>query len=255
MSKMKVFHSIQDFITYRDSFKNDIKIGFVPTMGALHSGHAALIKRGSQENDLAVLSIFVNATQFNNKEDLEKYPRTWENDLILAEASGAQVVLSPRFAEIYPDNYRYILSENSFSKMLCGTSRPGHFNGVLTIVLKLLLITRANKAYFGEKDFQQLKLIQDMTAALFLKTEIVACATVRASDGLALSSRNARLTLAGRKKAPLIYKTLLEYSDLEKAALFLKSQGIELEYFEEHFGRRFIAGTIDGVRLIDNVAL
>ncbi|MEK6628826.1 MAG: pantoate--beta-alanine ligase [Bdellovibrionota bacterium] len=255
MNKITVFESIHKFMIYRDSLKADLKIGFVPTMGALHGGHAELIKRSSQENDLTVLSIFVNPTQFSNSDDLKKYPRTWESDIKVAETSGADIVLAPNFEEAYPDNYKFKLSENEFSLILCGAHRPGHFDGVLTVVMKLLQIVNPNRAYFGEKDFQQLKLIQDMTAALFLRTQIVACATRREEDGLAMSSRNVRLSPEGRKKAPLLYKALLEYSDFAEAKNFLNSHGIEVEYFEQHFSRRFIAAMIDGVRLIDNVKI
>jgi len=255
MSKIKIFNSIQDFIVYRGSLNADLNIGLVPTMGALHRGHASLIARSANENDVCVVSIFVNPTQFNNPEDLKKYPHSMEDDIKLAEASGAHIVLAPEFAEIYPDDYRYKLSENSFSKALCGAHRPGHFDGVLTVVLKLLLIVTPDKAYFGEKDFQQLKLIQDMIKALFLKTDLVPCPTIRESNGLALSSRNLRLTAEGRKKASLLFKALTEYSDSEKAAAFLNSHDIKIEYFEEHFKRRFIAAHVDGVRLIDNVEI
>lgn len=255
MSNIKVFHSISDFINYRDSLKAGVKVGLVPTMGALHSGHASLIKRSSQENEVTVLSIFINPTQFNNTEDLKKYPRTEADDLLIAEASGATALLAPVFEEIYPDNYRYKLSENSFSKVLCGAHRPGHFDGVLTVVLKLLNIARPDKAYFGEKDFQQLQLIKDMAKALFLRTHIIACETVRETDGLAMSSRNFRLNADARKNASQIYKTLHEHSNFKNAKDFLKSHNIELEYLEEHFERRFIAAHIDGVRLIDNVKI
>lgn len=253
MSNCKVFNSIKDFILYRDSLESRLKIGFVPTMGALHQGHAHLIKRSSSENHVCVLSIFVNPTQFNNAEDLKKYPQTWESDVKIAEENGVHVILAPTFEDLYPDNYKYKLSELGFSQQLCGAHRSGHFDGVLTVVLKLLQIVKPNNSYFGEKDFQQLLLIKDMVSALFLRTNIVACPTQRESDGLAMSSRNIRLTAAGRKKAPQIYKALLEYSDLEKAKSFLRSCSIEVEYLEEHFGRRFVAAYIDEVRLIDNV--
>lgn len=255
MSKLKVFHSIKEFINYRDTLSTDLKLGFVPTMGALHKGHATLIQQAASENDLCVLSIFVNPTQFNNSEDLKKYPRTLENDLSLAAEYGADIVIAPDFAEAYPDNYCYKLSENMFSKELCGAHRPGHFDGVLTVVMKLLQIVRPTRAYFGEKDFQQLKLIQDMTEAFFLRTQIIACSTVREADGLAMSSRNLRLSTEARKNAPMLYKTLIEFSDFAKAKELLKSYAIELEYLEEHFGRRFIAAHVDGVRLIDNVKI
>lgn len=250
MSKLKVFTSIADFIKYRDGLPQSTTVGFVPTMGALHEGHTALIKQSASENQLTVLSIFVNPTQFSNIEDLEKYPRTWEQDLILAEAAGANVVLHPNYNEIYADNYRYKLTENDFSKKLCGTFRAGHFDGVLTVVMKLLQIVQARKAYFGEKDYQQLYLIQDMAKTFFLRTEVVGCKTVREADGLAMSSRNKRLTASGREKAPAIYQALKSANRKQLSEL-----GIEVEYLEEHFNRRFIAAYIDGVRLIDNVEI
>lgn len=255
MSDTKVFNSIKEFILYRDSLDTHLKVGFVPTMGALHQGHANLIERCSSENDICVLSIFVNPTQFNNPEDLTKYPRTFDQDIQIAKASGAQVIIAPTFNEIYPDNYKYQLNEVSFSKILCGAHRPGHFDGVLTVVMKLLQIVNPHRAYFGEKDFQQLQLIKDMANAFFLRTQIVECETIRETDGLAMSSRNTRLTPEGRKQAPFIYKTLIEYSDTDKAIAFLKSNNISVEYLEEHFNRRFIAAHIDGVRLIDNVTI
>lgn len=253
MSSLKVFDCIQKFIDYRDSLHGSI--GFVPTMGALHEGHAQLIKKSKSENAISVLSIFVNPTQFNNQDDLKKYPRTWDRDLQIAEQSGAQIVLAPTFEEIYPDQYNYKLSENAFSKKLCGAHRPGHFDGVLTVVLKLLNIVKPQNAYFGEKDFQQLQLIKDMQRALFLRTQIVACTTVREPDGLAMSSRNARLTVNARKEASQIFKALREFTTFNDAQAYLKNYNIELEYFEEHFGRRFIAAYLEGIRLIDNVEL
>ncbi len=255
MSNLKVFKSIPEFTTYRNSVGQSQKVGFVPTMGALHDGHAELIKRSTAENDLCILSIFVNPTQFNNSEDLQKYPRTLEQDLLLAEKCGATAVLTPAFDEIYADNYRFQLSENSFSKKLCGLHRPVHFNGVLTIVMKLLQLVRANRAYFGEKDFQQFQLISEMAKAFFLQTEVVGCKTVRETDGLAMSSRNVRLSVEGRKKAPLLYQALIDFEENEKAVGFLNANGIEVEYLEEFYNRKFIAALIDGVRLIDNVEI
>jgi pantoate--beta-alanine ligase len=250
-----VFRSVKEFIAYRDQFPADLSMGFVPTMGALHEGHASLLKRAKDENDLCVLSIFVNPTQFNNPEDLKKYPRTWEADLKIAEECGVDLVLYPEFEEMYSDNYRYVLSEKEFAKKLCGAYRAGHFDGVLTVVMKLLQIVSCDKAYFGEKDYQQLQLIKDMVQNFFVRTEIVACPTLREADGLAMSSRNIRLTAEGRQKAPLLFKALKELNNFEAAKKYLEIEKIELEYFEEHFGRRFIAAHIDGVRLIDNVAV
>lgn len=255
MSNLKVFNSINEFILFRDSLEKKVSIGFIPTMGAFHRGHTELAKRSASENDLTIMSIFVNPTQFNNPEDLNKYPRTLEQDLKFAAESRVNFILAPSYNEVYPDNYKYKLSENSFSKTLCGFHRPGHFDGVLTVVMKLLQIVNPEKAYFGEKDFQQLQLIKDMAKAFFLRTHIVACETIREKDGLAMSSRNVRLSLEGRKNAPQIYRSLIEYKDPGSARDFLNANNIEVEYLEEHLNRRFLAVMIDGVRLIDNVAI
>ncbi|MGZ3691313.1 MAG: pantoate--beta-alanine ligase [Pseudobdellovibrio sp.] len=255
MSKVKVFNSIKEFILFRDSLAAGTKVGFVPTMGALHEGHASLLRRSRTENDLSVLSIYVNPTQFNNPEDLKKYPKTWEADLALAGACGVDAVISPLYEEMYADQYRYQLIENDFSKKLCGAHRPGHFNGVLTVVMKLFQIAQPRRAYFGEKDFQQLQLIQDMASTFFLRTEVVGCPTVREADGLAMSSRNTRLSAEGRKKAPLIFKALTDVKKFDEAKALLATENIELEYLEEHFNRRFIAAHLEGVRLIDNVKI
>ena len=193
MSDLKVFESIAEFIKYRDQNLTAKKVGFVPTMGALHEGHASLLRKSSQENEITVLSIYVNPTQFNNPDDLKKYPRTQEADLEVAKKSGANIVISPKYEEMYSDNYRYKVTEAEFSKILCGVYCLGHFDGVLIVVMKLLNIVSANKAYFGEKDYQQLQLIKDMAKNFFMKTEIVPCPTLREKDGLAMSSRNVRL--------------------------------------------------------------
>lgn len=255
MSNLVAIRSISEFIDYRSSLGKALTIGFVPTMGALHRGHAELIKRAASENDICIVSIFINPTQFNNSEDLNKYPRTPDSDLAVAREHGANVVLSPPIDEMYPDKYNFQLKELSFSKMLCGAHRPGHFEGMLTIVMKLLNLVYPDRAYFGEKDFQQLQLIRELQKAFFIRTQIIACPTVREPDGLALSSRNLRLTDQGRAIAPQIFKALNECDSTEKAVAYLKSKNIDVEYVEEHFNRRFIAAHIDGVRLIDNVAI
>lgn len=255
MSDLKIFNSIADFIRFRNENLKFKKVGFVPTMGALHAGHASLLKESAADCEVTVLSIYVNPTQFNNPDDLKKYPRTWEADLQLAQQNGAQIVISPQYEEMYSDNYRYKVTENEFSKILCGVHRPGHFDGVLTVVMKLLNIVDADRAYFGEKDFQQLQLIKDMTKNFFMKTEIVACPTLREKDGLAMSSRNVRLTETGRLKAPAIFAALKNSKSAAEAREQLQKQNIEVEYLEEHFGRRFIAAFIDQVRLIDNVQI
>ncbi len=253
--ELLIFESIDEFIRYRDEHFGQKSVGFVPTMGALHEGHGSLLKRSASENEITILSIYVNPTQFNNPEDLDKYPRTWEADLDRAAASGAQIVLAPKYKEIYADGYRYKIVENDFSKILCGAHRPGHFDGVLTVVMKFLNITQAKRAYFGEKDFQQFQLLKDMALSFFLKTEIVGCPTTREEDGLAMSSRNRRLSEKGRKKAPLLFEAIKNSKSLNEAAKKLKENEIEVEYLEEHHGRRFIAAHIDQVRLIDNVKI
>jgi pantoate--beta-alanine ligase len=227
-------------------------VGFVPTMGALHAGHRTLLERARAENDRVVLSIFVNPTQFDDPTDLTRYPRTHAADLAVA-AGLADCVLMPSAEELYPDDYRYRVTEYTLSALLEGRHRPGHFEGVLTVVLKLLNLVRPHRAYFGEKDWQQLQLVQGMVQALFLPVEIVACATVRESDGLALSSRNRRLSPAGRTQAAAFPKVLHEAPDAAAAAESLRGAGFEVDYVEDHNGVRLGAVRLEGVRLIDNV--
>jgi pantoate--beta-alanine ligase len=228
-------------------------VGFVPTMGALHAGHATLLKRARRENDVVVLSVFINPTQFNDPRDLERYPRTWDRDLETARAAGVDWVFAPTRTEIYPDGYRYRVTETEFSRTLEGVHRPGHFDGVLTIVMKLLLLVRPDRAYFGEKDLQQLLLVRDMAAAFFLPVEIVASPTVRAPDGLALSSRNALLSTVGRVKAAEFARALREAPGCADARARLEQDGFGVDYIEEHEQWRLGAVRLDGIRLIDNV--
>lgn len=250
---MKIVRNLQEWQKIRSEMSGSI--GFVPTMGALHSGHRSLVERSRRENRLTVVSIFVNPTQFNDPKDFEKYPNTWDADLQMLEECGADYLLSPEFASIYPDQYRYSVDEKELSNRLCGAYRPGHFKGVLTVVIKLLNLARADRAYFGEKDFQQLKLIEGMARAFFMMTEVVACPTVREADGLAMSSRNLRLAGADREKAPLFYKALSSRATLAEMRTVLERAGFEVEYLEEFEGRRFGAVWMGGVRLIDNVAI
>jgi pantoate--beta-alanine ligase len=252
MLMTKVIENPQDIIEYRRKFKS---VGFVPTMGALHSGHASLMKRAAEENELSILSVFVNPTQFNNSTDLEKYPKTFEADLALAQQCGIDILFFPRFEDIYPDQYRFKVTENDFSKKLCGAHRPGHFDGVLTVVLKLLLITKANKAYFGLKDHQQYKLIADMAKSLFLETEIIGCPTVREESGLAMSSRNMRLSPEGKDKAQIIFKTISQKISADKARDVLTESGFTVDYLEDIGSRRYVAASLEGIRLIDNVEI
>lgn len=230
------------------------RVGFVPTMGALHAGHRSLVEQARAENDRVVLSIFVNPTQFNDPADLAKYPRTLEADLELVGPLVTDVIIPPA-ESLYTDGYRYRVTETTLSRELEGAHRPGHFDGVLTVVLKLLNLVQPHRAYFGEKDWQQLELIRGMAHALFLPCEIVPCATVRADDGLALSSRNARLSPAGRVRAVKFPETLRSAPSATQAAEELAVAGFGVDYVEDREGVRLGAVRIEGVRLIDNVRL
>jgi pantoate--beta-alanine ligase len=232
----------------------DCSIGFVPTMGALHAGHRAILERAWAENDRVVLSIFVNPTQFNDPADLQKYPRTLEADLALASEFTTDVIV-PTPQELYPDDYRYRVTEQELSREMEGAQRPGHFDGVLTVVLKLLNLVQAHRVYLGEKDWQQLQLIRGMTKALYLSTEVIACPTIRGADGLALSSRNARLSADGRMRAVDFPKILRAAPDAASAALKLRFAGFDVDYVEDRDGVRLGAVRIENVRLIDNVRL
>jgi pantoate--beta-alanine ligase len=230
------------------------RIGFVPTMGALHAGHRSLLERAAAENDRVVLSIFVNPTQFNDPADLQKYPRMPEADLALADGLATDVLMPPA-AGLYPDDYRFRVTEQALSRELEGAHRPGHFDGVLTVVLKLLNLVQPHRSYFGEKDWQQLQLVRDMAATFFLPGEIVACPTVREVDGLALSSRNRRLSHAGRIRAAQFSMVLRTAADAPAAVAALRAAGFEVDYVTDHEDRRLGAVRLEGIRLIDNVRL
>jgi pantoate--beta-alanine ligase len=230
-------------------------LGFVPTMGALHEGHMSLVRRSRAENDLTLVSIFVNPTQFDDPADLAKYPRTLETDLAMLRAEGTDFVFLPGKSDLYPDAYRYRVTEVELSMVLEGASRPGHFDGVLTVVLKLLQIASAERAYFGEKDWQQLTLVRGMAESFFLPTAIVACATVREPDGLALSSRNRRLPAEDRERASRFYRALSSARSADAAARDLRASGFTVDYVEDRDGRRLGAVRLGSVRLIDNVPL
>lgn len=230
------------------------KVGFVPTMGALHPGHVSLLERARRENDVVVLSIFVNPTQFNDPQDLAKYPRTLEADVALV-AGLVDWVLAPAANAMYPDAYRYRVTETALSLEYEGAHRPGHFDGVLTVVLKLLNLVAPHRAYFGEKDWQQLELVRSMAADFFLPVEIVACPTIRDADGLALSSRNRRLSPAARAQAAVFPHILREAPDASVAAMRLVKAGFIVDYVADREGSRLAAIRIEGVRLIDHVRL
>ncbi len=252
---MLCFDLIAEWRSFRLTNPGDASWGFVPTMGALHKGHLSLVKRSIQENDKTVVSIFLNPTQFNDPKDLSGYPQTLQNDITMLEEAGVDVLLLPGFVQLYPDNYRYKLIESDFSQKLCGTSRPGHFDGVLTVVMKLLNIVDAQQAYFGEKDYQQYLLIRDMAATFFIPTQIIPCPTIRERDGLAFSSRNIRLTPTERALAPRFYEILSQNIPVEACRTELMSRGFKLDYVEELDDRRFGAVYLGKVRLIDNVPI
>jgi pantoate--beta-alanine ligase len=246
---------LEDWRAQRSAMeKAGLSVGFVPTMGALHAGHRSLLERARAENDRVVLSIFVNPTQFDDPSDLKRYPRAFDADLALAEGL-ADHALVPEPREIYPDDYRYRMTEYTVSNRLEGAHRPGHFEGVLTVVLKLLNIVRPHRAYFGEKDHQQLELVQGMVRALFLPVEIVPCATLRDSDGVALSSRNSRLSAAARARTAAFPRILRQSTDTVSAAAALAAAGFGVDYVEDHDGVRLAAVRLEDVRLIDNVRL
>jgi pantoate--beta-alanine ligase len=230
-------------------------LGFVPTLGALHKGHLSLIQRSVRESDCTVVSIFLNPTQFDNANDLDTYPSNLKSDLQMLEEAGVDYVILPNYKQMYPDDYNYTVHEKTLSKKFCGQFREGHFDGVLTVVLKLLNIARAQRAYFGLKDFQQYLLIKHMAEAFFIPTDIIACQTIRESDGLALSSRNERLTPQNRLKAPEFYRILKESKDPAEAQKKLEGMGLKVEYVEEFENRRLGAAYFDDVRLIDNVEI
>jgi pantoate--beta-alanine ligase len=262
--------------------QNGQQIGFVPTMGALHAGHASLVKRARSENQLVVASVFVNPTQFNDKKDLEKYPRTPETDATLLESSGCDILFMPNVTEMYPANDSDLVSMdlNGLDRVMEGAHRPGHFAGVVTIVSKLFAATGSCKAYFGEKDFQQVAIIRYMVNQLQIPVEIIGCPTLREADGLAMSSRNMRLTNEERIVASEISQALFyakeiwlkhtasEVKDLVIAKLSAQPL-FRIDYFEiadadtlqtakENQRENVVACValhLGAVRLIDNVLL
>ncbi len=207
MQEMKVLTSVEALRRELNRVEPQ-GIGFVPTMGALHAGHRSLVERARAENATVVVSVFVNPTQFNDKNDLKHYPRTPEADARLLEAAGADFVLMPSVEEIYPEKDTRVFDFGQIDKVMEGATRPGHFNGVAQVVSRLFDIVRPARAYFGEKDFQQLAVIKALVRQLNLSVEIVECPIVRGEDGLALSSRNALLDTPHRAAAPHIYAVL-----------------------------------------------
>jgi pantoate--beta-alanine ligase len=231
------------------------RIGFVPTMGALHRGHASLVERCRRENAAVVASIFVNPSQFNDPGDLERYPRTLDQDLAILEGLGADEAFVPAASELYPHGYRFRVEAENMTSVMEGAHRPGFLQGVMTIVLKLLNLVRADRAYFGEKDYQQLKMVTDMVEDFFIPTEIIPCPTVREESGLAESSRNRLLSAEARQKASCLFHALSVNPNADAAKAMIEAAGFRVDYVEEHWGRRLAAASLEGVRLIDNVPL
>jgi pantoate--beta-alanine ligase len=237
---------------------------FVPTMGALHAGHQSLIKLGKEKGDRVLVSIFVNPLQFENPDDLAKYPKTLDADLKLAEAAGATAVFAPSYEDVYPGEITKI-EAGAIGNLYEGASRSGHFSGMLTVVKRLFDLVQPKIVIFGEKDFQQLFLIKQMVKEFNLPIEIIAAPIIRESDGLAMSSRNVRLDEAGRKSSLIISKSLNENSITEMQKALASEPGFILDYLEiideESFlpatsdsknRRAIIAGWVNGVRLLDN---
>ena len=277
---MKIIHTISELKGELDKCRSLGKsIGLVPTMGALHKGHASLVGRAVAENDVVVVSIFVNPTQFNDKNDLKNYPRTLEADCALLESVGAAIAFAPSVEEMYPEPDTREFSFAPLDTVMEGACRPGHFNGVAQIVSKLFYAVEPHKAYFGEKDFQQLAIIREMVRRLAIDLQIVGCPIVREPDGLALSSRNTLLTSEERERALTISRTLfasLEFAKentLAATKAFVEkaindTEGLELEYYQivdgntlqeiqEWSDSDYVVGCIalfcGKIRLIDNI--
>jgi pantoate--beta-alanine ligase len=252
---MKVIENLQAWQQLRSKIENTT-IGFVPTMGNLHQGHLSLFQQSLEDNHLTVASIFVNPTQFNNQQDFIHYPKTLEADLAALESLGVDYCLLPTKAQIYPDDYQYQITEKQLSLQMEGNCRPGHFDGVLTIVMKLLMLVQANRAYFGEKDYQQFQLVKGMAGAFFMPTEILSKPTIRDNHGLALSSRNNRLSPEGIQQAQQFAKLFHQSTkSVTEIQVGIQQLGINIDYIEEHNNRRFAAVFVEGIRLIDNYSI
>jgi pantoate--beta-alanine ligase len=281
---MLIFNKKSDLSAFlRPFIKQNKSIGFVPTMGALHKGHLSLLKKSLTENNITVMSIFVNPTQFNNTEDLDKYPRTLKRDVrIMQDLSNSIIVYAPDVEDIYEGNTSSEhFDYNGLEKQMEGKHRPGHFDGVGTIVKRLFEIVQPNKAYFGEKDFQQLQIVKKLVSKYNIPVEVIGCPIHREPNGLAMSSRNERLSSIAKEKAAIIYQTLsdakkfFQTNSAEETILFVENEfkkhpEFQLEYFEiadeasllpvsqkvsDNKYRGFIAIFIENIRLIDNISL
>lgn len=277
---MEVFKDITPLQRYVYEHKFHGKtIGLVPTMGALHEGHLSLIAASQFDNDLTICTIFVNPTQFNNIQDLEKYPRTLEKDLLMLQEAGCDAVFCPSDEDMYRSKPNLTFQFKYLDQVLEGRFRPGHFSGVALIVSKLFNIVAPDRAYFGQKDLQQFLVISQLVKDLSFNIELKCVPILRESDGLAMSSRNRRLSAEGRSKAVILYKALTEAEKMlripiavsevkEQVKQIVEQAGVQLEYFEVVDPETLelatnisekknvalcIAGYVDGVRLIDNV--
>ncbi|MFW6245869.1 MAG: pantoate--beta-alanine ligase [Tangfeifania sp.] len=278
---MKLVKTIHELHAQLNELRKQGAVGFVPTMGALHAGHLSLVENAMQENETVVVSIFVNPTQFNDPKDLQRYPRDLEKDLKLLEPTGCQLVFAPDPEEIYPETDTRKFDFGELETVMEGKHRPGHFNGVAQVVSKLFEIVKPDRAYFGQKDFQQLAVIKKLVKQLNLPVEVISCPIIREESGLAMSSRNQLLTSEQRKNAALIQKTLKEAKKLsaEKSVQELtkwvtetinKNPLLDVEYFEvvdaenlqpakswKETGQKVgcIAAYCGKIRLIDNIIL
>ncbi|MEO1451853.1 MAG: pantoate--beta-alanine ligase [Bacteroidota bacterium] len=279
---MRVFEDIKTFRAWRQGLGLQGRIGLVPTMGALHAGHLQLVERAVRENDHCVVTIFVNPTQFGPNEDFERYPRDLAADTAMLKAAGVTAVLAPDHKEVYPAEPQFYFNIRQLDKRLCGASRPGHMNGVVQVVSILFNLVQPSHAYFGEKDYQQLRIIQTMAQELHFPVEVVPCPIVREADGLAMSSRNRYLDPTARQQA-LALSTLLrevkerkvELSTPEAALAYVQKRLadfplVQLDYFEILSGETlepipdvaparqphaFMAAYLGKTRLIDNMPL
>lgn len=250
---MEIIRSVEEMAAKLKEIKAQNKsIGFVPTMGYLHQGHKSLIDAARKENDYIAVSIFVNPTQFGKNEDLDKYPRNEAGDCEMCEKAGCDVVFIPQAHDMYGDNYNTYVDVLGLTEGLCGASRPGHFRGVCTVVLKLFNIVKPNRAYFGQKDAQQLAVIRRMVKDLNLEVDIIACPIIREADGLALSSRNTYLSADERQQALVLSKAL------KKAMEMIKNGARDVMAIKKEMISMIdsvSASEIDYIEFVDNASL
>lgn len=251
---MKIFNDLTKWQHFRPQITGSL--GFIPTLGNLHAGHISLIQQSLAHNDATLVSIFINPTQFNSPADFDLYPRTLEADIELLKQLGVDYCLTPDKQAMYPDQYQYQVMENNFSLILEGKHRPGHFTGVLTVVMKLFNLAQPTNAYFGDKDYQQLHLIKQMVAAFFMPIKIIACPTIREKSQLPLSSRNNRLSQNEKILAEQVARIFHTEPDINKIKNQLSQLDIQLDYLLDHEKNgeqhRLIAYSINHIRLIDH---